>query len=74
MKYGLPSPILSPEKRIRTKNLLPWFLNLYRSFLKNNGTVYLKTDSEELFTYTRSLAEKNNLPVLKVTPIFIKIT
>jgi len=64
----LTFPDPQPGKKNSNKKLTcPWFLNLYRSFLKNNGTVYLKTDSEELFTYTRSLAEKNNLPVLKET-------
>ncbi len=52
------------NKNSNKKLTCPWFLNLYRSFLKNNGTIYLKTDNEELFNYTRSLAEKNKLPVL----------
>jgi tRNA (guanine-N7-)-methyltransferase len=55
------------KKNSNKKLTCPWFLNLYRSFLKNNGTIYLKTDNEELFNYTRSLAEKNNLPVLMST-------
>ena len=64
----LTFPDPQPGKKNSNKRLTcPWFLNLYRSFLKNNGTIYLKTDNEELFNYTRSLAEKNNLPVLKAT-------
>ena len=64
----LTFPDPQPGKKNSNKKLTcPWFLNLYRCFLKNNGTIYLKTDNEELFNYTRSLAEKNNLPVLKAT-------
>lgn len=55
------------KKNSNKKLTCPWFLNLYRSFLKNNGTIWLKTDNEELFNYTRSLAEKNKLPVLMST-------
>lgn len=55
------------NKNSNKKLTCPWFLNLYRSFLKDNGTIWLKTDNEELFNYTRSLAEKNNLPVLIAT-------
>jgi len=61
----LTFPDPQPGNRNSNKKLTcPWFLNLYRSFLKNDGTIYLKTDNEELFNYTRSLAEKNKLPVL----------
>jgi tRNA (guanine-N7-)-methyltransferase len=64
----LTFPDPQPGKKNSNKKLTcPWFLNLYRSFLKNNGIIYLKTDNEELFNYTRSLAEKNNLPVLRAT-------
>jgi len=64
----LTFPDPQPGKKNSNKKLTcPWFLNLYRCFLKNNGTIYLKTDNEELFNYTRSLAEKNNLSVLKAT-------
>jgi len=56
------------SKNSNKKLTCPWFLNLYRSFLKDNGTIWLKTDNEELYNYTRSLAEKNNLPVLIATP------
>jgi len=57
----------SGSKNSNKKLTCPWFLNLYRSFLKDNGTIWLKTDNEELYNYTRSLAEKNKLPILKST-------
>jgi len=42
----------------------PWFLNLYRHFLKNKGIVHLKTDNTELFSYTKSVAEYNEQEIL----------
>lgn len=64
----LTFPDPHPGKKNSNKRLVcPWFLNRYRKFLKNNGTIYLKTDSAELFNYTKSLAEKNNLPILYST-------
>jgi tRNA (guanine-N7-)-methyltransferase len=35
----------------------------YRRFLKDEGMVHLKTDSNFLFTYTTYMVEKNSLPV-----------
>lgn len=48
-----------PRKRLSST----WFLQRYRHFLTDGGTVHLKTDSNFLFTYTRLLTEKNRLPV-----------
>jgi len=42
----------------------PWFLNTYRNFLKNDGVVHLKTDNTDLYRYTRSLAENNQLEII----------
>jgi len=42
----------------------PWFLNLYRHFLRNKGIVHLKTDNAELFSYTKSVAEYNEQEIL----------
>jgi tRNA (guanine-N7-)-methyltransferase len=42
----------------------PVFLNLYRSFLKDNGIVHLKTDSRELYDYTLSLVQVNRLEII----------
>jgi len=54
-----------PGKRNSNKRLTsPWFLNIYRSFLKNNGLIHLKTDNKELFDYTESLIARNNLEIV----------
>lgn len=54
-----------PGKRNSNKRLTcPWFLNIYRNFVKESGIVHLKTDNEELFNYTRNIAERNNLKVV----------
>lgn len=42
----------------------PWFLNLYRQFLKNKGIVHLKTDNTELYSYTKSVVEYNQQEIL----------
>jgi tRNA (guanine-N7-)-methyltransferase len=54
------------EKRRRRKKRLtgPRFLNLYRQFLVDNGTIHLKTDNDRLYRYTFRLAEYNNLEIL----------
>jgi tRNA (guanine-N7-)-methyltransferase len=55
-------------KRNSNKRLTcPWFLNIYRSFLKDKGIIHLKTDNAELFRYTRNLVERNNLCVVYAT-------
>ena len=41
------------------------FLNRYAKFLTPNATVNLKTDSVELFTYTKALAKFNKLTIEK---------
>jgi len=54
-----------PVRRNSNKRLTcPWFLNNYRNFLKNNGIIHLKTDNADLFNYTKSLAERNNLQII----------
>ena len=37
------------------------FLEYYQKFIKNNGFINLKTDSVELYTYTKQLIEHNNI-------------
>ena len=56
-------------KRIKTTKRLSSsvFLNFYKSFLKPQGLVHLKTDSADLHRYTRSVVELNKLKVHKVT-------
>ncbi|MCB0799181.1 MAG: tRNA (guanosine(46)-N7)-methyltransferase TrmB [Bacteroidales bacterium] len=53
-------------KRSREKKRLsgPYFLNLYRSYLRNRGQVHLKTDCLELYQYTAELVRVNGLDVI----------
>ncbi len=55
------------EKRRRLKKRLPGahFLNKYRTFLKDEGKVHLKTDNLQLFMDTLELVRKNELPLEK---------
>ena len=53
----------NPRKRLTST----FFLERYRHFLTDNGTIHLKTDSNFLFTYTSLLVEKNHLPVEAMT-------
>jgi tRNA (guanine-N7-)-methyltransferase len=39
------------------------FLQRYAKFLKPEGIVHLKTDSNFLYTYTDALVQVNNLPI-----------
>ena len=53
-----------PQMKKVTKRLTSTaFLQRYASFLKPDGIVYLKTDSNFLYTYTDALVKVNNLPV-----------
>jgi tRNA (guanine-N7-)-methyltransferase len=56
------------EKR-RTKKRLtsPRFLNMYKNILQPHGKIHLKTDSKELYEYTKSLLEFNKQPILIAT-------
>jgi tRNA (guanine-N7-)-methyltransferase len=57
-----------PGGRNANKRLTsPWFLNMYRSFLKNNGLIHLKTDNTELFNYTKAVINSNNLEIVFAT-------
>ena len=49
----------NPRKRLTST----YFLERYRHFLSDGGTVHLKTDSNFLFTYTSLLVERNGLPL-----------
>lgn len=46
-----PDPFLREAKSNR-RLTSPYFLNIYRNFLKKGGTVHLKTDSPELYDFT----------------------
>lgn len=51
-----------PQMRKATKRLSSThFLQRYRSFMRPNGVVHLKTDSNFLFTYTEELLKANGI-------------
>jgi len=53
----------NPRKRLTST----FFMERYRRFLTDGGTIHLKTDSNFLATYTKYMVEKNQLPVDVVT-------
>jgi tRNA (guanine-N7-)-methyltransferase len=54
-----------PGRRNANKRLTsPSYLNNYRLFLKNRGLIHLKTDNTELFNYTKTVIENNNLDLV----------
>ena len=57
-----------PQMKKATKRLTStYFMERYRKFLKNNGIIHLKTDSNFMYTYTRYMIEENKLPVEFIT-------
>ncbi|MDR0962846.1 MAG: tRNA (guanosine(46)-N7)-methyltransferase TrmB [Mediterranea sp.] len=57
-----------PQMKKATKRLTStYFMERYRKFLKPDGVIHLKTDSNFMFTYTRLMIEENNLPVEVMT-------
>ena len=53
-----------PQMKKATKRLTStYFMERYRKFLKPDGLIHLKTDSNFMFTYTRYMVEENKLPV-----------
>ena len=50
----------NPRKRLTST----YFMERYRRFLVDGGTIHLKTDSNFLFTYTTYMAEHNHLPIV----------
>ena len=55
------------KKNSNKRLTCPWFLNIYRNFLRNRGIIHLKTDNTELFNYTRQLASVNRLEILSLS-------
>lgn len=54
-----------PQMKKATKRLTSThFLTRYRRFLKPDGLIHLKTDSNFLFTYTSLMVEHNKLPLV----------
>ena len=61
-----------PQMKKATKRLTStYFMERYRKFLKPDGLIHLKTDSNFMFTYTRYMVEENKLPVEFMTEICI---
>ncbi len=59
-----PDPQLKkPQKRLT----YPDYLNIYKKFLKPNGIVHLKTDSQELHEDTLTILKFNKLEILEQT-------
>lgn len=57
-----------PKRRsYRNRLTSSYFLNSYRGFLKDGGTVHLKTDNSGLYHYTNGLVKFNNLEILAST-------
>ncbi len=59
-----PDPFLRYGKANR-RLTSPRFLNTYRSLIAENGIIQLKTDSDELYTYTQEILEET--PFVKVS-------
>lgn len=57
-----------PQMKKATKRLTStFFMERYRRFLKPDGLIHLKTDSNFMFTYTKYMVEANKLPVEVMT-------
>lgn len=57
-----------PQMKKVTKRLTStYFMERYRKFLVPDGIVHLKTDSNFMFVYTKSMIELNHLPIELIT-------
>ena len=57
-----------PQMKKATKRLTSThFMERYRRFLKPDGLIHVKTDSQFLYTYTNYMLEENHIPVDFVT-------
>ncbi len=59
-----PQPRKSKAKKRLTSSR---FLGYYQKFMKDKGTIHLKTDSQNLYEYTKALVEQNKLSVIHST-------
>ena len=59
-----PDPQMKRAKKRLTSTT---FLNKYRHFLKSEGIIHLKCDSNFQFTYTKTMAELNKFEILALT-------
>lgn len=57
-----------PQMKKPTKRLTStYFLERYRKFVVDGGTIHVKTDSNFLYTYTKLMAEHNHLQIISAT-------
>lgn len=55
-----------PQMKKTTKRLTATnFIQIYLNFLKPDGVIHLKTDSNFMFTYTTEMVKLNELPVIE---------
>jgi tRNA (guanine-N7-)-methyltransferase len=54
-------------KKTRKRLSSTFFLNLYKQFLKNDGIIHLKTDSNFQFNYTSALVHLNQFEIIAET-------
>ena len=59
-----PDPQMKKTRKRLTSTL---FLKKYRQFLKDDGIIHLKTDSNFQYSYTRALVHRNHFEVLAET-------
>jgi tRNA (guanine-N7-)-methyltransferase len=57
----------SGKKNSNKRLTCPWFINKYRSFIKDRAIIHLKTDNDELYTYTLRVIKEFNFDVLLST-------
>jgi tRNA (guanine-N7-)-methyltransferase len=55
------------RKKVKKRLMAANFLNLYRTFLVENGLIHLKTDNAVLYKYARSMAVYNSLEQVEAT-------
>lgn len=60
-----PDPQLKKD-RVKKRLTAPAFLEYYAQFLKEDGIVNLKTDSQHLHEYTKTVVTHNDLPQYQV--------
>lgn len=60
-----PDPYLKKERKRLTS---PKFLDTYRKVMKSDAILHLKTDSRELYVYTKEIIEQEKLELLDDEP------
>ncbi len=59
LTFSDPQP-KKAHKRLSSAN----FLNKYKHFIKQNGTIHIKTDNEMLYEYSCDIAKLNNFKII----------